>query len=80
MRCRDAATDRLQVAKTLLGELAESAVGDRFGIAFAGTPVYSLPQQIPGLFGVLCVKSPAHADWRITSGDALREARFVGGS
>ena len=38
MRCQDAGSDRLQVAKTLLGELAESAIGDRFGlIAFAGT-------------------------------------------
>ena len=44
MRCQDAAPDRLQVAKTLLGELAESAVGDRFGlIAFAGTPVPKCP-------------------------------------
>ena len=44
MRCQDAAPDRLQVAKTLLGELAESAIGDRFGlIAFAGTPVPKCP-------------------------------------
>ncbi|MAW42312.1 MAG: hypothetical protein CMJ30_07895 [Phycisphaerae bacterium] len=44
MRCQDAAPDRLEVAKTILGELAESAVGDRFGlIAFAGSPVPKCP-------------------------------------
>ena len=59
MRCQDAAPDRLQVAKTLLGELAESAVGDRFGlIAFAGTPVPKCPLlPIPALFAVPCDKS-----------------------
>ena len=54
----------------LLGELAESVVGDRFGlIAFAGTPVPKCPPTAdPRAFRrALRQIDPQHADWRITS-------------
>ena len=78
MLCQDAAPDRLQVAKTLLGELAESAVGDRFGlIAFAGTPVPKCPPTAdPRAFRrALRQIDPDHMPiGGSLPGDALREA------
>lgn len=78
MRCQDAAPNRLEVAKVLLGELAESAVGDRFGlIAFAGTPVPKCPPTAdPRAFrrALRQVASERMPVGGSLPGDALREA------